>query len=172
MSTALCLNRLREVSPKFRFGSFHFRNAHFLASVPLKKSGQQLDGKFLEGKKPLVLYFSAGWCPSCRMFTPKFAKFYEDFAKSRGLEVVWVSRDKEEQDLENYYEKLPDWAYVPFGDKNIRELLHKYNVKTIPTLRLVDENGKVLSDEIRKDIEDNWKEHPEKIMEKWEKLYQ
>ncbi|CAJ0579642.1 unnamed protein product, partial [Mesorhabditis spiculigera] len=149
------------------------RNAHFLSSVPLKKQGVdgQLKGDHFEGKKPLVLYFSAGWCPSCRQLTPKLSSFYEKVGKSRGLEIVWISRDKTEEDLEEYYKKLPDWAYIPYGDPNIKDFMRKFDVKTIPVLRLVDEKGNIVSDEIRKDVEDNWKADPEGIMDKWEKLY-
>ncbi|KIH51110.1 hypothetical protein ANCDUO_18807 [Ancylostoma duodenale] len=47
------------------------RSQHFLANVPLKKRGvDKVSVEDLKGKM-LLLYFSAGWCRSCRMFTPK-----------------------------------------------------------------------------------------------------
>ena len=44
----------------------------------LKAGGQTATGKdALEGKKVVVLYFSAHWCPPCRGFTPVLKSFYE-----------------------------------------------------------------------------------------------
>ena len=31
----------------------------------------------LKGKKIVCFYFSASWCPPCRMFTPILKEFYE-----------------------------------------------------------------------------------------------
>ncbi|PIO63185.1 hypothetical protein TELCIR_15229 [Teladorsagia circumcincta] len=99
------------------------RGQHFLASVPLKKRGvDKVSTDDLKGKV-LLLYFSAGWCRSCRMLTPKLKKFYEELgdADRSNLEVVWVSRDKEAADQLEYYEKaMPPWYYIPFGDSNIQ----------------------------------------------------
>ena len=108
------------------------RQAHFLASVPLKKkSGDVCVNKFekkvvikiliflITQFQPLLLYFSAGWCRSCKMFTPKIRSFYEKLNEG-DLDVVWVSRDKTAEDQLEYYNKaLPNWAYIPFGSPEI-----------------------------------------------------
>merc|ERR1712187_375800 len=43
-----------------------------------------------------AFYFSAHWCPPCRGFTPQLASWYTNDLKNKGLEVVFVSSDKDE----------------------------------------------------------------------------
>ncbi|CAI4222031.1 unnamed protein product [Auanema sp. JU1783] len=149
------------------------RNKHFLADVPLKRRG--VDGHLsvsdLEGKL-LLLYFSAGWCGSCKLLTPKLKKFHDGLGEEgKKLEVVWVSRDREADHQLEYYEKaMPAWAYIPFGDPNIKNFLEKYEVKTIPSLKLVDSEGNVLSDRVRADVEGCVKENPLKCFNSWKSL--
>lgn len=140
--------------------------ADFLKDVPLKNR----EGNFPISKlqnKAVVLYFSAGWCGHCRLFTPKLKKWYEEAGRSEGVEVIWVSRDKAADDQVEYYKKaLPNIPYIPFGDKHIQEFLKKYEVKTIPTARLVDSKGEVLEPEVRQKIEVEGKEDPKKFAKK------
>uniref|UniRef100_A0AC34Q2K2 Thioredoxin domain-containing protein n=1 Tax=Panagrolaimus sp. JU765 TaxID=591449 RepID=A0AC34Q2K2_9BILA len=144
------------------------RNAHFLASVPLKKKSGAVCVKNFENK-PLMLYFSAGWCRSCKMFTPKVRDFYEKL-KNEKLDVVWVSRDKTAEDQLEYYNKaLPDWPYVPFGADDIQKLVSKYEVKTIPAVLVVNDSGEVIDDGARMKIE-RAEESSDKLVEGWKKL--
>ncbi|KAK6052601.1 hypothetical protein COOONC_09893 [Cooperia oncophora] len=149
------------------------REKHFLANVPLKKRGvDKVSVDELKGKV-LLLYFSAGWCRSCRMLTPKLKKFYEELgdADRPNLEVVWVSRDKEAADQLEYYEKaMPPWLYIPFGDENIQGFLEKYDVKVIPALKVVNDKGDVLS-EARADVEGCVKGDATVCYKKWKNMY-
>ena len=66
------------------------------------------------------LYFSAHWCPPCRGFTPKLAKFYEEYNKKQGdkkFEIVFVSSDKNEGEYNSYYGEMP-WLALPFRDRS------------------------------------------------------
>ena len=43
----------------------------------LKADGSKVAAEgALQGKDFVCLYFSAHWCPPCRMFTPKLKEFY------------------------------------------------------------------------------------------------
>jgi len=64
--------------------------------------------------KYLALYFSAHWCPPCQRFTPELAKFYEANAKNLNLEIVFVSRDKNNAEFKKYFEHMP-WLAISFG---------------------------------------------------------
>ena len=46
------------------------------------------------------LYFSAGWCPPCRAFSPRLAEFAKCHADD--LVVVFVSSDYSEQEMKAY----------------------------------------------------------------------
>uniref|UniRef100_A0AC34GR41 Thioredoxin domain-containing protein n=1 Tax=Panagrolaimus sp. ES5 TaxID=591445 RepID=A0AC34GR41_9BILA len=139
---------------------------HFLGSIPLKKGDGSADASKLS-KKPLILYFSAGWCKSCKMFTPKLREFYENY-KGNDLNIVWISRDRSAEDQLEYYKKsMPDWYYVPYGDE-IQNLLKKYEVKTIPAVKVVNDNGEVIDDGARMKIEKG-ETSPEKLAEEWKK---
>ncbi|CAJ0600934.1 unnamed protein product [Cylicocyclus nassatus] len=150
------------------------RSKHFLANVPLKKRGaDNVSSDELKGKM-ILLYFSAGWCRSCKMFTPKLKKFYEelDEEKRKDIDVVWISRDKEAPDQLEYYEKaMPAWYYIPFGDQNIQGFVEKYGVKVIPALKLVNDNGEVLDDRVRSDVEGCSKGDASKCYDKWKKEF-
>ena len=106
-----------------------------------------LEGPAVEGSpKYTALYFSAHWCPPCRMFTPKLVEWYNDFkAKHPDFELVFVSSDQDEAAMKDYIEgdKMP-WPYVKF-DKAQEEIFRKYASDGIPYLVLIDENGKDLT---------------------------
>ncbi|XP_067671480.1 nucleoredoxin-like [Haliotis asinina] len=83
------------------------------------------------------IYFSAHWCPPCRGFTPALAEFYKKM-KSKGLEIVFVSSDRDEDSFNGYYETMP-WLAVSFADRGRKQqLCDKFGVTGIPTLVLLD----------------------------------
>ncbi|KAI6200467.1 Thioredoxin domain-containing protein [Aphelenchoides besseyi] len=97
-------------------------DSHAFEKLTLKKKDGDVGSADLRNKAVLV-FFSAGWCPSCKEFTPYLKEFYEN-TKNEGLQVVWVSRDRSEEDQIEYYEKnLPDWPYLPYGTKELRRLI-------------------------------------------------
>lgn len=62
----------------------------FPNSTNLLKKGGEVPYTSLAGKT-VFLYFSASWCPSCKGFTPQLMEFYENHAKDKNFEVIWVS---------------------------------------------------------------------------------
>ncbi|CAP22346.1 Protein CBG00891 [Caenorhabditis briggsae] len=148
--------------------------SELFAGVQLfNQEGETVDGaEYLKGKV-VGLYFSASWCPPCRQFTPKLKRFYEEIKKKHPeFEVVFVSRDREDEDLREYFnEHMGAWAAIPFGNEKIQELLAKYEVKTIPAMRIVKPNGDVVVQDARTEIQEKGKEDPEALWEEWLAFY-
>eukprot|EP00438_Fugacium_kawagutii_P012626 Skav215581 [mRNA] locus=scaffold666:32751:33944:+ [translate_table: standard] len=91
----------------------------------------------LKGKKAVALYFSAHWCPPCRGFTPQLATWYKQELveghrkggdqlggdlKEKGMEVIFVSGDRDEGSFKEYFAEQP-WLSVDFNDKELADLI-------------------------------------------------
>uniref|UniRef100_A0A1I8B0U3 protein-disulfide reductase n=1 Tax=Meloidogyne hapla TaxID=6305 RepID=A0A1I8B0U3_MELHA len=131
---------------------------HFLSFVPELRVGIENDGKtkinFEElNKKVLIIYFSAGWCATCKGFTPILKKFYNQ--SKDDLAILWISRDKSASDQIEYYKKSldPEWMYLPFGKSN-RDFLKLYKLAGLPSVKLVSNDGKFI-EEVKMQIEKN-----------------
>jgi len=103
----------------------------------------------LAGKEAVALYFSAHWCPPCRGFTPKLAEWYSKSLKAKGLEVVFISSDSDEQSFKEYFAEMP-WLALPYGDRERKESLSKqFKVQGIPSVIILNAEGKVITKEGR-----------------------
>lgn len=99
-----------------------------------------------ESPKFTALYFSAHWCPPCRLFTPKLVAWYNEFKKSHpNFELVFVSSDRDQAAMDKYIQEanMP-WPAVKF-DSADAEIFRKFSSTGIPYLVLIDENGKDLT---------------------------
>lgn len=101
----------------------------------------------------VALYFSASWCPPCRLFTPKLLQTYQELHELQQddkshLEVVFVSRDRDEESFDAYFAKMP-WLAVPFSDsQSIQRLLSQFKVNGIPNLVILGaETGEIYTKE-------------------------
>lgn len=113
------------------------------------KNKSMATGEALKEKPFVGVYFSAHWCPPCRRFTPELVEFY---TKQQDLEVVFVSRDKSSDEMASYYASMP-WLAVPFEESELRErLAAKYGVKGIPTLVVLDKDGKLITTDGRSGV--------------------
>jgi len=123
--------------------------------------------KSLEGKV-VALYFSAHWCPPCRMFTPVLKDFYEECDGE--LEIVFVSLDHSEDDQHKYLKETHgDWLYIPFGDPSIKELSSKYDVQGIPALVVIKADGTAVKKDARTDVQSKTKAPPQTVKD-WKSL--
>jgi len=105
--------------------------------------GKELKGEDLLGKV-FAFYFSAHWCPPCRGFTPKLAKWYSDDLKDK-LEVVFVSSDKDDESFKDYFKDMP-WLALDFEDRTRKAQLSKlFGVNGIPSLVIIDKDGSVIT---------------------------
>jgi len=102
--------------------------------------------------KYIGLYFSAHWCPPCRGFTPELVKAYDDHLKAKGLEIIFVSSDRDQKSFLEYFGEMP-WLAIPNGDKRKDALSKLFEVEGIPTFVVVDaKTGKTITTDARSDV--------------------
>jgi nucleoredoxin len=110
----------------------------------LTKDGEKPTSEILKDKV-VGVYFSAHWCPPCRGFTPKLAEWYTKDLKAKGMEIVFVSSDKDEGQFTSYYGEQP-WVALPFADRTRKEALSKkFKVQGIPSFVIVDAEGNTIT---------------------------
>ncbi|CAN6312410.1 unnamed protein product [Urochloa humidicola] len=114
----------------------------------VRNSGEKVKISSIEAST-VALYFSASWCPPCRKFTPKLVQIYEEQAtQDKSLEVVFISRDRDEESFDAYFAKMP-WLAVPFPDSQcLQRLMNRYKVNGIPNLIILGgETGEIYTKE-------------------------
>lgn len=125
----------------------------FLSDAPFKAASvyaADFSLKDLQGKvfrlsnhrgKPVLIFFGTTWCPSCRSELPFYKEIYETYAK-RGLEVTYInimeSREKVARFAKTY--SLP---FKVLLDEN-GEIAGSYAIIGVPTLVLIDKDGKII----------------------------
>ncbi|KAK4263201.1 hypothetical protein QN277_028649 [Acacia crassicarpa] len=113
----------------------------------VRNNGDQVKIESFKGKR-VGLYFSASWCPPCRRFTPTLKELYNKEVSSKGdLEIIYVSSDTAEDGFKGYFSKMP-WLAIPFSDSQTpNRLTELFKVPGIPNLLILDENGKLATDD-------------------------
>merc|ERR1711988_986674 len=113
--------------------------------IILTKSGKKSTKDVLSGKKVVLVYFSAHWCPPCRGFTPVLAEAYKKHG-TNDIEIVFVSSDQDQGIFESYFGEMP-WTALPFGDQDRKtKISTKFDVQGIPMLVVLNgEDGKTIS---------------------------
>ncbi|XP_028796232.1 probable nucleoredoxin 1 [Neltuma alba] len=111
----------------------------------VRNNGDQVKIESLKGKK-VGLYFSASWCGPCRRFTPTLVELYNQVSAKGDFEIVFLSIDKDEDAFKGYFSKMP-WLAIPFSDSDTRNHLNGlFKMRRIPLLVILDENGKVATE--------------------------
>ncbi len=111
----------------------------------------------LKGKY-IVIDFWASWCPDCRKDAPNIVRMYNEF-HSRGVEFVGVSFDT---DVTAWTKGIAKYG-IPYTQVSELKKFHDteisktYGVKWIPSMYLIDKQGKVvlgtvLSDKLEKTL--------------------
>lgn len=103
--------------------------------------------------KVLGLYFSAHWCGPCRGFTPKLVdKYKEILAAGHNFEIIFVSADENEEGALKYFSEMP-WKILSYAERDIESALSKkFDVRGIPTLVIIGEDGDLITSEGREAI--------------------
>jgi nucleoredoxin len=106
-----------------------------------------LNGKFV------MIYFSAHWCGPCRAFTPSLIEFYNKLkAKRQDFELVFVSSDRDQAAFDEYYGSMP-WVALPYANRDKKnELSQQFKVRGIPTLVVLDPQGKLVTANGRSEV--------------------
>jgi len=116
----------------------------FLGDELITKTGRVATADLLADREYVLLYFSASWCPPCQRFTPQLAEFYKAHKEAKKLEVVFVSGDKDEAAMQEYYDAKMPWAAIPFEAAARKACSSKYSGDGIPDLCIFDRAGAVV----------------------------
>ena len=100
--------------------------------------------------KVVALYFSAHWCPPCRMFTPQLIEYYNTLRSlGKPFEVVFVSADHSAHEFASYFKTMP-WLAIPFDSRARETVPEAHGVRGIPALHiLAPDTGKIVDQEAR-----------------------
>ncbi len=110
--------------------------------------GQSVDAAQYRGKTLLVAFW-ATWAVPAKRDLPDLAKLYQKY-NAKGFEVVAVNLDNEKADLEAFLKASPlPWPQVfePGGMES--RLATEFGVISLPTMILVDPDGKVVNRSLR-----------------------
>ncbi len=98
-----------------------------------------------------IIDFWASWCGPCRMNNPALKALYDEY-HCKGLEVVGVSLDHKEDNWKKAVEKDGlNWVNVSTLKGWKCEIAHKYNVKGIPALFVLDSENRIIATGLRGD---------------------
>jgi thiol-disulfide isomerase/thioredoxin len=101
-----------------------------------------------------LFYYSAHWCPPCKIFTPEFVDFYNNRLTSKDrseLMVVFVSQDSSEKEMFKYMveTKMP-WPAIAYSDRNLVPKVNSLAGDGIPCLVMVDSDFKEMANSYEK----------------------
>lgn len=118
-----------------------------LVGKPLELAGEVADGSPFDWAayrgKVVLVDFWATWCGPCRREMPHVQQLHKRLA-AKGFDVVGVSLDKDLEAAKNYLKdnQIP-WQTL-LGEAT-QELAQTYGVRAIPTMMLVDPQGKIVA---------------------------
>lgn len=122
-----------------------------LSSVRIfNADGYPVEQSLVKGKI-VGLYFSAGWCGSCRSFTPALIEFRNEHQKE--FEVILVGADGNAAAQKKYMKKYKmPWLAVKNQSEDSRFLLSETDAALLPSLIILNYDGQIISREGVTDI--------------------
>jgi peroxiredoxin len=115
-------------------------------------TGEDFDVSSYKGKVVLIDFW-ATWCGPCIGELPNVVENYKKY-HDKGLEIVGISIDKEEDKLKNFIkEKELPWVQIFSDDENARgwedPRIAQYHVSGIPATFLLDREGNIVHLNVR-----------------------
>lgn len=115
--------------------------------------GSEVDLSRLRGKVVLVDFW-ATWCRPCMEETPNVVAAYNDL-HDKGFEVVGISLDLDRSQLDAVtQEKGMVWPQYFDGKGWGNDIATKYGIHSIPTMWLLDKNGRIADTDGREGLEE------------------
>jgi len=92
--------------------------------------------------KPVLLIFITTWCPTCRSEMPHYKSIHEKYSPE-GLEVVHIDIQEPKERVSRFAEKYKVPYRMLLDEKG--DVAEAYRIVGIPSMILVDKDGKILS---------------------------
>lgn len=108
-------------------------------------SGKNIALSSLKGS-PVLLYFWASWCDSCRKENSEIIKIHAKY-RSKGLKVMAVSLDLNKEVWQNAIKKdnISNWIHVSDLKYWDSPIVSKFNIENVPLSFLIDKDGTIIS---------------------------
>ena len=96
-------------------------------------------------------------CPPCRSFSPILMNFYQT-CKDDGVEIIFVSSDRDDKSFNEYFGKMPWLSMVPgYTSTENRDrqskLANQFKIQGIPSVIVLDaKTGNFISDNGRNEV--------------------
>ncbi|WBU88994.1 TlpA disulfide reductase family protein [Cellulophaga omnivescoria] len=110
-------------------------------------NGEPLALKDVLGKVTVVDFWAA-WCKPCRNENPNMVKVYDKYY-DKGLSIIGVSLDRNANEWKEAIEEDGLGWYHVYNEKDVQQVAKLYNVTTIPSTFILDENGVIIAKNLR-----------------------
>lgn len=114
--------------------------------------GGKVDLETLKGKVVLIDFW-ATWCPPCVKEVPNVVAAYEKL-HDKGFEIIGISLDQNKAALTKFTkEKKMTWPQYFDGKGWDNEISTRFGIRSVPTMWLVDKEGKLATTNARSNLE-------------------